>query len=68
MYYDAKNSDVRFASPCVACGRNGETRMAITKIPNFSEIILMCFVCEHCGFKDAEVKPERSQTKERRSR
>lgn len=57
MYYDAKNSDVRFASPCVACGRNGETRMAITKIPNFSEIILMCFVCEHCGFKDAEVKP-----------
>ena len=31
--------------------------MAITKIPNFSEIILMCFVCEKCGFKDAEVKP-----------
>jgi len=57
MYYDSKHSDVRFASPCGACGVQGETRMAITKIPNFSEIILMCFVCEKCGFKDAEVKP-----------
>ena len=19
--------------------------------------MLMCFVCEHCGFKDAEIKP-----------
>jgi len=57
MFYDSQNSDVRFASPCVACGKMGETRMAITKIPNFSEIIMMCFVCEACGFKDAEVKP-----------
>ena len=57
MYYDSTHSDVRFASQCVACGVQGETRMAITKIPNFSEIILMCFVCEKCGFKDAEVKP-----------
>ena len=57
MYFDARNSDVRFATTCMACGRTGETRMSITSVPNFSEIILMCFVCEKCGFKDAEVKP-----------
>jgi len=57
MFYSAANNDTRFASPCGQCGKMGENRMAITKIPNFSEIILMCFVCENCGFKDAEVKP-----------
>lgn len=57
MFYSAHDKDARFTTPCGQCGGRGENRMVVTKIPNFSEIILMCFVCEECGYKDAEVKP-----------
>ena len=55
MYHGAKNS-ARLPCACPECSMPGENRMCITAIPHFAEIILMCFVCEHCGAKDAEVK------------
>jgi zinc finger protein len=55
MYHGAKNS-ARLPCACPECRMPGENRMCITAIPHFAEIILMCFVCEHCGAKDAEVK------------
>jgi len=43
-------------SLCMACGENGVTRLLLTKIPHYKEIILMSFHCEHCGFKNNEIQ------------
>ncbi|KAL8738146.1 MAG: hypothetical protein Q9181_001004 [Wetmoreana brouardii] len=43
-------------SLCISCEENGETRLLLTKIPYFREVILMSFACDHCGFKNTEVK------------
>ena len=40
----------------MACGENGVTRLLLTKIPHYKEIILMSFHCEHCGFKNNEIQ------------
>ena len=42
--------------PCHACGRMGESRMCITDIPYFKEVIIMSFVCDYCGFRTNEVR------------
>lgn len=44
-------------SLCMNCYKNGTTRMLLTKIPFFREIIIMSFECPHCGFKNSEVQP-----------
>ena len=33
------------------------TRLLLTKIPFFREVILMSFYCEHCRFKNNEIQP-----------
>ncbi|CBK24796.2 uncharacterized protein [Blastocystis hominis] len=52
--------------PCHACGRMGESRMCITDIPYFKEVIIMSFLCDYCGFRTNEIKaggsiPEQGQ-------
>ncbi|TDZ23413.1 Zinc finger protein ZPR1 [Colletotrichum sidae] len=44
-------------SLCMNCGKNGTTRLLLTSIPYFREIILMSFSCEECGFANSEVQP-----------
>ncbi|KAJ4450425.1 hypothetical protein ANN_01849 [Periplaneta americana] len=44
-------------SLCVNCGENGTTRVLLTKIPFYKEVVLMSFECEHCGFKNNEIQP-----------
>lgn len=44
-------------SMCMNCHDNGTTRMLLTKIPYFREIIVMSFECPHCGFKNSEIQP-----------
>ncbi|CAK7895662.1 hypothetical protein CAAN1_05S04654 [[Candida] anglica] len=44
-------------SLCMNCHENGTTRMLLTKIPFFREIIIMSFECPHCGFKNSEIQP-----------
>jgi zinc finger protein len=46
-----------FPVDCYACGIPGHTRMCVTDVPHFREIILMAFSCDNCGFRDVEVKP-----------
>ena len=41
--------------PCHACGKMGESRMCVTDIPYFKEVIIMSFVCDFCGFRTNEV-------------
>ncbi|XP_008550360.1 zinc finger protein ZPR1 [Microplitis demolitor] len=43
-------------SLCVNCGKNGETRLLLTKIPHYKEIVLMSFSCDHCGFENNEIQ------------
>ncbi|CAK7239073.1 MAG: nucleolar zinc-finger protein [Sporothrix thermara] len=43
-------------SLCMNCHENGMTRLLLTRIPYFREIILMSFRCEHCGFQNNEIQ------------
>lgn len=43
-------------SLCMNCHEDGSTRLLLTKIPFFREIVVMSFACEHCGFKNSEIQ------------
>jgi len=43
-------------SLCMNCHANGMTRLLLTRIPFFREIVIMSFSCEHCGFKNNEIQ------------
>ena len=42
-------------SLCTSCYKQGVTKVLLTKIPLFNEIILMSFSCEFCGYSNTEV-------------
>ncbi|EAT85814.2 hypothetical protein SNOG_07163 [Parastagonospora nodorum SN15] len=44
-------------SLCMNCHEDGTTRLLLTKIPFFREIVIMSFACPHCHFKNTEVQP-----------
>ncbi|KAK0530080.1 nucleolar zinc-finger protein [Tilletia horrida] len=43
-------------SVCMRCGENGTTRMLLTSIPYFKEVIVMSFYCPHCHESNNEVQ------------
>ncbi|KAM3350173.1 hypothetical protein ACQJBY_022766 [Aegilops geniculata] len=43
-------------SLCMHCGENGTTRLLLTTIPNFREVVLMAFECPHCNERNNEVQ------------
>ncbi|KAF7562405.1 hypothetical protein G7046_g1762 [Stylonectria norvegica] len=43
-------------SLCMNCGKNGMTRLLLTAIPYFREIVIMSFACEHCGLQNNEIQ------------
>ncbi|KAI0853917.1 zf-ZPR1-domain-containing protein [Daldinia vernicosa] len=43
-------------SLCMNCHENGITRMLLTSIPYFREVILMSFSCDKCGFSNSEIQ------------
>lgn len=42
---------------CVSCEDQGVTRLFLTKIPFFREVIVSSFTCDKCGYKNAELQP-----------
>ncbi|GMF07890.1 unnamed protein product [Ambrosiozyma monospora] len=44
-------------SLCMNCHKDGVTRLLLTSIPYFREVIIMSFECQHCGFKNSEIQP-----------
>lgn len=55
---DAQGHPVQeIESMCMNCEKNGTTKLLMTSIPYFREIIIMSFLCPHCGFKNSEVQP-----------
>ncbi|KAF8586435.1 zf-ZPR1-domain-containing protein [Ramaria rubella] len=43
-------------SLCMSCGEQGVTRMLLTSIPFFREVIVMSFRCEYCGNQNNEIQ------------
>lgn len=43
-------------SLCMNCHENGITRLLLTRIPFFREIVIMSFSCPHCGFQNNEIQ------------
>ncbi|KAK1816352.1 nucleolar zinc-finger protein [Friedmanniomyces endolithicus] len=43
-------------SLCMNCHENGITRLLLTRIPFFREIVIMSFDCTHCGFRNNEIQ------------
>ncbi|KAH6621127.1 ZPR1 zinc-finger domain-containing protein [Chaetomium sp. MPI-SDFR-AT-0129] len=44
-------------SLCMNCEENGMTRLLLTRIPYFREIVIMSFSCEKCGYSNNEIQP-----------
>uniref|UniRef100_A0A673MRS2 Zinc finger protein ZPR1-like n=1 Tax=Sinocyclocheilus rhinocerous TaxID=307959 RepID=A0A673MRS2_9TELE len=43
-------------SLCMNCYENGSTRLLLTKIPFFKEIIISSFTCPHCNWTNTEIQ------------
>ncbi|XP_002165109.1 zinc finger protein ZPR1 isoform X1 [Hydra vulgaris] len=54
---DAFEGPQEIESLCMQCYKNGVTKLLLTKIPFFKEVIISSFKCEHCGFSNNEVQP-----------
>lgn len=54
--YTSPEEVMTFPGSCSACGADAETRMFVTNIPFFGEVIVMSNSCESCGYKNSEVK------------
>merc|ERR1712232_70852 len=44
-------------SICPQCHEQGETRLLLTDIPFFKEIVVMSFSCPHCHYRNNEIQP-----------
>ncbi|KAF5538233.1 zinc finger ZPR1 [Fusarium mexicanum] len=59
---DAQNADdderavEEIESLCMNCGKNGVTRLLLTAIPYFREVVIMSFSCEHCHTQNNEIQ------------
>ncbi|KAG6010875.1 hypothetical protein E4U21_002543 [Claviceps maximensis] len=43
-------------SLCMNCGENGITRLLLTVIPYFREVVIMSFSCDHCNTQNNEIQ------------
>ncbi|KAI8052023.1 ZPR1 zinc-finger domain-containing protein [Syncephalis plumigaleata] len=53
---DASQSATELESYCIQCGENGTTRLLLTKIPHFHEVIISAFECPHCHWRNSEIQ------------
>ena len=49
---DQENPVTEIESLCMNCEEKGTTRLLMTKIPFFKDVIIMSFSCPHCGYKN----------------
>jgi len=43
-------------SMCMNCHETGHTRLLLTKIPFYKEVVLMSFTCDSCGYENSEIQ------------
>ncbi|KAF9354504.1 nucleolar zinc-finger protein [Mortierella sp. NVP85] len=53
---DGDQSVTEIESLCMNCHENGTTRLLLTRVPHFREVIIMAFDCPHCGFRSNELQ------------
>lgn len=53
---DPEPETTEIESLCVNCGKNGITRLLLTKIPHYKDVVVMSFDCEHCGYQNNEIQ------------
>ncbi|OVA05104.1 zinc finger protein [Macleaya cordata] len=54
--YSAPEEVMTFPSTCGSCAAGCETRMFVTKIPYFQQVIVMASTCDACGYRNSELK------------
>jgi len=54
---DADPEIMELESLCMNCHEQGQTRLFLTRIPFFREVVIASFACDHCHFKNAELQP-----------
>uniref|UniRef100_A0A665XCK2 Zinc finger ZPR1-type domain-containing protein n=1 Tax=Echeneis naucrates TaxID=173247 RepID=A0A665XCK2_ECHNA len=53
---DEDTQPTEIESLCMNCYGNGTTRLLLTRIPFFKEIIVSSFSCDHCGWSNTEIQ------------
>lgn len=53
---NAEHMPQSISSLCMNCEEMGQTRLLLTRIPHFKELIVMSFSCDHCGYRNQEVQ------------
>jgi len=53
---DINSEPTEIESMCPQCGANGMTRLLLTMIPHYKEVILMSFHCEECNHSNNEIQ------------
>ncbi|XP_012275576.1 zinc finger protein ZPR1 [Orussus abietinus] len=53
---DSESEINEIESLCMNCGQNGITRLLLTKIPHYKDVIIMSFDCEFCGYQNNELQ------------
>jgi len=47
---------LQFPTDCPSCSAKCFTKMKLTPIPNFKEVVIMATDCDKCGYRTNEVK------------
>ncbi|KAF9370005.1 nucleolar zinc-finger protein [Podila verticillata] len=53
---DGDQEVTEIESLCMNCHENGTTRLLLTRVPHFREVIIMAFDCPHCGHRTNELQ------------
>ena len=54
---DTDNQLTEMQSLCMNCHEQGCTRLLLTRIPYYKDVILSSFECDACHFKNNDVQP-----------
>ncbi|CAF1931170.1 unnamed protein product [Rotaria magnacalcarata] len=54
---DAESQLTEMESLCMNCYAKGNTRLLLTRIPYYKEVILSSFECDSCHFKNNDIQP-----------
>ncbi|XP_044138200.1 zinc finger protein ZPR1 [Bufo gargarizans] len=53
---DEEQQPMEIESLCMNCYKNGRTRLLLTKVPFFKEIIVSSFTCDSCDWTNTEIQ------------